>query len=113
MNIMLVSVTERTKEIGLRKAVGANRSDIMRQFLFEAVILTLVGGVFGILFGSVFSWVIAFGVRQFGGFDWSFSFPLMAAVIGWAVAAIVGLSFGIYPAYQAAKKDPVEALRYE
>ena len=70
-------------------------------------------GIVGIIIGAGVSWLIAFGVNQFSDFEWSFSFPILAALIGLAVAALVGLSFGLYPAYQAAKKDPVEALRYE
>ncbi len=113
MNIMLVSVTERTKEIGLRKALGATGGDIMTQFLTEAVFLTMVGGAGGILLGASFSWLTAFGFRQFGGLDWDFVFPVSAALIGLVTAGIVGLIFGLYPARQASKKSPIEALRYE
>lgn len=113
MNIMLVSVTERTREIGLRKAVGATNRDIMRQFLFEAVMLTGAGGIIGILFGAFLSFVASFVLSRFAGLSWGFSFPAPAALIGLAVSAGVGLVFGLYPARQASLKSPIEALRYE
>jgi len=113
MNIMLVSVTERTREIGLRKALGATSDNIMAQFLLEAVILTAIGGFLGILLGAGIGWVIAFGFRSFYGINWQFVFPLKAALLGIGVAAVVGLIFGLYPAKKAAEKSPIEALRYE
>lgn len=113
MNIMLVSVTERTKEIGLRKALGAIDKDIMTQFLIEAIILTMTGGIIGILLGTILSFVVLITMTKFLGFNWSFSFPFLAAFLGLGVSVIVGLVFGIYPAKQAAKKSPIEALRYE
>lgn len=108
MNIMLVSVTERTKEIGIRKAIGAKRSDIIIQFLLEAVVLTGMGGIAGITFG----WLIAFISRMIFT-SLPTSVPLWAAVLGIVVSVGVGLFFGIWPASKAAKLDPVEALRYE
>jgi len=113
MNIMLVSVTERTREIGLRKAVGATNSDILQQFLIEAVLLTLLGGVVGIILGALLSVLASFGIAYYLDTEWTFAFPVFAAVLGVGVSAIVGLIFGIYPARQASKKSPIEALRYE
>jgi putative ABC transport system permease protein len=114
MNIMLVSVTERTREIGLRKAIGATRNDITMQFLLEAIMLTVIGGIFGILIGAGLSWVVGVGIREIGGFtSWRFFFPLSAVFLGFGVAGGIGLIFGLYPANEAAKKSPIEALRYE
>lgn len=113
MNIMLVSVTERIREIGLRKALGATKRDISIQFLLEAVIITGIGGLIGVIFGAFLSLVASQILTYAMGQSWGFSFPISAAVVGTLVSAIVGLIFGIYPAYQAAKKDPVEALRHE
>lgn len=113
MNIMLVSVTERTREIGLRKAIGATERDILLQFLFEAVILTAVGGIVGILLGAGLSFLASLILTNVVGLNWSFVFPIFAAVLGFSVSAGVGLVFGIYPARQAAAKSPIEALRYE
>jgi putative ABC transport system permease protein len=113
MNIMLVSVTERTREIGLRKALGATEKDIVLQFLTEAVMLTLIGGVVGLLIGAVFSYAAAVIITEYAGLSWSFEFPYFAALLAFAVSAAVGLLFGIYPARQAARKSPIEALRYE
>ncbi len=113
MNIMLVSVTERTREIGLRKALGATNRDILTQFLLEAVMLTALGGIIGILLGALLSFLAGIILTQTVGLNWEFSFPVSAAVLGLSVSAIVGLIFGIYPARKAAKKSPIEALRYE
>lgn len=113
MNIMLVSVSERTREIGLRKAIGATNKDIMVQFLFEALILTTIGGIIGIILGAVFSLIIALALSKVLSVEWNFIFPVSAAFLGLGVAAMVGLLFGIYPARQAASKDPIESLRYE
>jgi len=108
MNIMLVSVTERTYEIGIRKALGARRSDILIQFLIEAAALTGMGGIAGTLFG----WLISLATRLIFPSIPS-SVPLWAAVLGVTVSVAVGLFFGIWPANKAARLDPVVALRYE
>ena len=113
MNIMLVSVTERTREIGLRKAIGATNKDVLMQFLLEAVILTLAGGVIGIILGGLLSYIISIILTSVLELDWTFVFPWTAAMLGIIVASLVGLVFGIYPARQASKKSPMEALRYE
>src|SRR3989344_731693 len=113
MNIMLVSVTERTREIGLRKAVGATTNDILRQFLFESVLLTSVGGIIGISLGAVLSLVVSIVLTRFLAVDWGFTFPINGALLGFGVSALVGLIFGLYPARQASIKSPIEALRYE
>ncbi|MEK7630135.1 MAG: ABC transporter permease [Patescibacteria group bacterium] len=113
MNIMLVSVTERTREIGLRKALGATEKDILVQFLLEAIILTALGGAIGIILGATLSFIISLVLTKFLAVNWVFSFPVGAAALGLGVAAFVGLVFGIYPARQASKKSPIEALRYE
>jgi putative ABC transport system permease protein len=113
MNIMLVSVTERTREIGLRKALGARDRDILAQFLLEAVLLTVIGGVIGILLGSCLAYVTAYALSHFLALNWQFVFPLNGAILGLSVSAGIGLVFGGYPASQASKKSPIEALRYE
>jgi putative ABC transport system permease protein len=113
MNIMLVSVTERTREIGLRKAVGATGKDILQQFLYEAMTLTAVGGIIGIILGASLSFIISLILSKALAVAWVFTFPLGAAIVGIGVSALVGLVFGLYPARQASQKSPIEALRYE
>jgi putative ABC transport system permease protein len=113
MNIMLVSVTERTREIGLRKAIGATEGSILFQFLFEAVILTFIGGIVGVLFGAAVSVAFAFAINHFSTIVWTYVFPINGAILGIVVSTIIGLVFGIFPARRAAKKNPIEALRYE
>jgi putative ABC transport system permease protein len=113
MNIMLVSVTERTKEIGLRKAVGATNKDILTQFLLESVTLTATGGLVGILLGAFLALVSSLVLSRALATNWAFTFPLSAVFLGIGVSAFVGLIFGIYPARRAARLDPIVALRYE
>ncbi|MDP2684267.1 MAG: ABC transporter permease [bacterium] len=113
MNIMFVSVTERTREIGLRKAMGATKKDIMFQFLIESVMLTGIGGLIGIILGAGFSYIGSIGLGRAMGTTVIFTFPLRAAILGISVSAFVGLVFGLYPARKAANKDAIEALRYE
>ncbi|MGH9681449.1 MAG: ABC transporter permease [Candidatus Acidiferrales bacterium] len=108
MNIMLMSVTQRTREIGVRKAIGARRSDVIWQFLTEAVVLTGAGGVIGVLLGIGISLLIHVFFPHLPS-----TVPLWAVVLGVGVSMTVGLFFGIYPAVKAARLDPVEALRYE
>jgi len=107
MNIMLVSVTERTREIGVRKAIGARRNDIVKQFLFEAVVLSEVGGLAGILIG------VAGGNGIGLWFDMALVFPWGWALAGLMVCSIIGIGFGWYPAWKAASLHPIEALRFE
>jgi putative ABC transport system permease protein len=107
MNIMLVSVTERTREIGVRKAIGARSGDITSQFLLEAMTLTGVGGVIALILVNGLMLLIKLVL------DWPGRVPLWAAAFGIVVSVTVGLVFGVWPAMKAAKLDPVEALRYE
>ncbi|MGH7250036.1 MAG: ABC transporter permease, partial [Minisyncoccia bacterium] len=113
MNIMLVSVTERTREIGLRKAIGATDGDILTQFLLESVLLTAIGGVIGIILGSLLAFLISLVLSSGLGVSWDFIFPWSGAIMGLGVSALIGIVFGGYPAHQASKKSPIEALRYE
>lgn len=114
MNIMLVAVTERTREIGLRKAVGATDRDILQQFLIESVLLTVAGGIIGITAGAgIVGLVYLVLTTFFASLGWVFAFPLSAVFLGLGVSTLSGLAFGIYPARQAGKKNPIDALRYE
>jgi len=113
MNIMLVSVTERTKEIGLRKAIGATDNDILFQFLLESTILSFAGGVIGVILGAVLAMLISIILSYVLKNSWGFSFPVFAALLGVTVSSAVGIVFGLYPARKAAQKSPIEALRYE
>lgn len=112
MNIMLVNVTERTKEVGLRKAVGARNVDIIYQFLIETVVITLVGGTIGMLIGILLSAGIAAVINNLG-YYWEFSVSPLSVVVAMGVSAAIGLVFGIYPAKKASELTPLEALRYE
>ncbi|HVQ23307.1 MAG TPA: FtsX-like permease family protein, partial [Candidatus Saccharimonadia bacterium] len=107
MAIMTISVTERTREIGVRKALGARRREILWQFLLEAVFLTSLGGVVGIVLGAGIGWLI----NILSGFP--ISLPWWSFAIGIGFSATVGIFFGIFPAFKAARLDPIEALRYE
>jgi len=107
MNMMLTTVTERTKEIGLRKAIGAQKSDINLQFLTEAITLTLIGGIIGIIFG----WLASYGVTYFGGIATKIS--SFSIILAFGVSAAIGIIFGYYPAHRASNLNPIEALRYE
>jgi len=112
MNIMLISVRERTREIGLRKAIGATNADILNQFLIETVVITLLGGAIGIVGGSLISTLIALIARTLD-YDWELVISPFSIILGLAVSMLVGLVFGLYPASKASKLEPVEALRYE
>lgn len=112
MNIMFVSVNERTREIGLRKAIGARKRDILTQFLIESTLLTFIGGIFGIILGILISFLISFGVNKFG-YDWQLIISPISIVISMIMAIFVGVVFGMWPAYNASKMDPIIALRYE
>ena len=107
MNIMLATVLERTREIGIRRAIGARQADIVRQFLTEAVMISIIGGLIGILFGFTLSRVIAAAA------GWSTVVTTSSIVVAFGVSCGIGLLFGIYPAVQAARLDPIEAIRYE
>jgi putative ABC transport system permease protein len=107
MNIMLVGVTERTREIGVRKSVGATKRNILAQFLLEAIVLCEVGGIVGVLLGLIGGNLAALAMHMHA------AFPLDWAIIGLVVCSIVGVTFGVYPAYKAASVDPIESLRYE
>lgn len=112
MNIMYVAVSERTGEIGLRKAVGANTKDILWQFLIESVFITIVGGIIGIFLGILVSYLISIGANAYG-LDWNFAIPVKAYVVAIGFSTFFGLAFGLYPAKKAAQLDPIEALRKE
>ena len=112
MNIMYVVVTERTAEIGLKKALGATNADILNEFLIESVLVTILGGILGIVFGALLGWLISL-IAVSAGLQWTFSVPLYGIILAVGVSAAIGIGFGVLPARSAAKLDPIEALRYE
>jgi putative ABC transport system permease protein len=105
-------VTERTQEIGLRKALGATRRDVLGHFLMEALMLTFVGGAIGVVFGLTLSVIAIQIINQFQE-GWAFVFPLNGVILAFSVSAFIGLVFGYYPARRAATLNPIESLRYE
>jgi putative ABC transport system permease protein len=107
MNIMLATVLERTREIGIRRAIGAKQKDIIRQFLTEAVLISIMGGLLGIIFGVTLAHIIASAA------GWSTVVTTGSIAVAFGVSCGIGLVFGIYPAMQAARLDPIEAIRYE
>jgi putative ABC transport system permease protein len=112
MNIMLIRVSQRTREIGLRKAVGANNEDIRLQFLVESSVITLSGGLVGIIIGEILSFGIAL-VANGLGYDWGWHFSWFSIVLSVSIYIAIGVAFGLYPAFKAGKLNPIEALRYE
>jgi ABC-type antimicrobial peptide transport system permease subunit len=112
MNIMYVVVTERIAEIGLKKALGARNFDILAEFLIEAILLTVAGGVLGILLGAGLSYLVALAANAFG-FAWTFTVPISGIVLGVGVSSTIGLIFGVFPARRASKMNPIEALGHE
>nr|WP_231867643.1 FtsX-like permease family protein [Enterococcus mundtii] len=107
MNIMLVSVTERTKEIGIKKALGARRKVILKQFLVEAVVLTLIGGVLGVLIGLLSGYAITQSL------DYPYIVSVISIVVSLVFCSLMGVIFGLLPAMKASKLNPIEALRFE
>lgn len=112
MNIMYVSVTERTSEIGLRKAMGARSSDILAQFLWESLIISFIAGIIGIVLGNTISYLIAL-IATSQGFAWDFQISFSGIILAVGFSAVVGIIFGLYPARRAASFDPIESLRFE
>lgn len=112
LNIMLATVAERTREIGLRKAVGATNSMVMKQFLLEAGTLTLIGGVAGIIIGILMSYLMALLMKKLG-FDWDFVISITSVILAMAVSVLTGVVFGLYPSWKASRLNPIDALRYE
>lgn len=112
MNIMYVAVTERTAEIGLKKALGARESDILSEFLASAVLITVFGGIIGLLFGAFLGFLVSL-IASASNLDWQFTVPLYAIVLAFGISASIGIGFGVFPARSASKLDPIEALRHE
>ena len=113
MNIMYVSVTERTREIGLRMSVGARTIDIMSQFLIEAVLISITGGIIGVVIGAGISYVARFILKYATDFDILISIEPWTVLLSFAICTVTGIFFGWYPAKKAANLDPIDALRYE
>lgn len=113
MNIMLVSVLERTREVGLRKSLGATDRNILFQFMTESIILTMIGGVAGITLGISFAFIASLILKRVVSMGWVFTVSVDAILLGLGVAVFVGVVFGLYPAFKASKMSPIEALRYE
>jgi putative ABC transport system permease protein len=112
LNIMLATVAERTREIGLRKAVGATNGMVMRQFLLEAGTLTLLGGIAGIIVGILMSYLMAV-LMEYLGFDWDFVISVASVLLAVGVSILTGVIFGLYPSWKASRLNPIDALRYE
>ena len=107
MNIMYVSVTERTREIGLRMSIGARGVDILSQFLIEAIIISVTGGIIGVIIGTIASWLVNAIAH------WPVAIQIYSVILSFAVCTVTGIFFGWYPAQKAANLDPIEAIRYE
>jgi len=112
MNIMLLAVNQRVREVGLRKAVGAKNSDVWTQFLIESIFISFLGGVIGIIIGVIISGVTAIIIQSLQ-YTWPFIISWQSIAVACLVSIIIGIIFGIYPAYKASKISPMEALRYE
>ena len=112
MNIMYVTVTERTREIGLRKAIGARNKDILGQFLAEAIILTLTAGTIGVIVGILSGWAAIAVISEYQS-GWTFSVPWNGAILGFSVSVAIGVIFGYFPARKAARLNSIEALHFE
>jgi len=112
MNIMLISVQQRIREVGLRKAVGARQRHIITQFLMESIFITLTGGIFGIILGAIVTFLASIIINALG-YTWQFIVPLNAIILGTSISIIIGVIFGLYPARKASRISPIEALRYE
>lgn len=112
MNVMLIALKQRIREVGLRKAIGARDSDILSQFLIESVFLSILGGCLGFLLGVFLTYLSAIGIRA-AGYEWEFLLTFQAAAVAFIVSLAVGIFFGLYPARRAARVSPMEALRYE